>query len=78
MLFLSDSPYFKLLFYIVFTIIKTFIIVGHQFLYPLLVEPGRLWRQQLLYCLCDAIISEETVANKKLLEAQEQMKVTWH
>jgi hypothetical protein len=38
MLFLSDSPYLKLLFYIVSTIIKAFIITGHQFLYPLLVE----------------------------------------
>jgi hypothetical protein len=32
MLFLSDSPYLKLLSYIVSTIIKAFIITGHQFL----------------------------------------------
>jgi hypothetical protein len=43
MLFLSDSPYLKLLSYIVSTIIKAFIITGHQFLYPLLVERGRHW-----------------------------------
>ena len=42
MLFLSHSPYLKLLFYIVFTIIKTFIIKWHQFLYPLFVERSRL------------------------------------
>jgi hypothetical protein len=42
MLFLSDSPYLKLLFYIVSTIIKVFIIIGHQFLYPLLAECGYL------------------------------------
>jgi hypothetical protein len=42
MLFLSDSPYFKLLFYVVSTINKTFIITGHQFLYLLIVESGRL------------------------------------
>ena len=42
MLFLSHSPYLKLLFYIVSTIIKAFIITGHQFLYPLLAERGRL------------------------------------
>jgi hypothetical protein len=33
-LFLSDSPYHKLLFYTVSTIIKAFIITGHQFMYP--------------------------------------------
>jgi hypothetical protein len=44
MLFLSDSPYLKLLFYVISTIIKAFIITGHQFLYPRLVERGRLWR----------------------------------
>ena len=42
MLFLSDSPYLKLLSYIVSTIIKAFI-MGHQFLHPLLTECGRLW-----------------------------------
>jgi hypothetical protein len=42
MLFLLDLPSFKLLFYTVPTIIKTFIITGHQFLYPLLAERGRL------------------------------------
>jgi hypothetical protein len=72
MLFLSDSPYLKLLFYIVSTIIKAFIISGHQFLYPLLVERGRLWRQPLLHCFF-----EETLASKELLQAQEQMKFTW-
>ena len=44
MLLLSDSPYIKLLFHIVSTIIKAFIRTGHQFLYLLLVELGRLWR----------------------------------
>ena len=31
MLFLSNLPYLKLLFYVVSTIIKTFIVTGHQF-----------------------------------------------
>ena len=44
MLFLSDSPYLKLLFYVVSTTIKASVITGHQFLYPLLVERGLLWR----------------------------------
>ena len=34
MLFLSDSPYLKLLFCIVSTISRHFIITGYQFLYP--------------------------------------------
>jgi hypothetical protein len=42
MLFLPDSPNVKLPFYIVSTIIKAFIITGHQILYPLLVEHGHL------------------------------------
>ena len=46
MLFLSGSPYRKLLLYIVSTIINAFMITVHQFLYPLLVERGRLWRQR--------------------------------
>jgi hypothetical protein len=45
MLFLSDSPYLELLFYIVSTMIKAFIITGHHCLYPLHVERGRLWPQ---------------------------------
>ena len=49
MLFLSDSPYLKLLFYIVPVIIKTFIITEHQFRYPLPGERGRLWRHSLLH-----------------------------
>jgi hypothetical protein len=42
MLFLSDSPYLKLLFNTVSTITKAFIKTGNQFLYPLIVEGGRL------------------------------------
>ena len=45
MLFLSDSPHLKLFFHIVSTIIKAFITTGHQFLYPLLIERGRLTPQ---------------------------------
>ena len=45
MLFLLDSPYPKLLFYMISTIIKAFIMTGHQFLYPVLVERGRPWLQ---------------------------------
>jgi hypothetical protein len=41
-LFLSDLLYLKLLFYIVSTIIKAFIVTGQQFLYPVLIERGRL------------------------------------
>jgi hypothetical protein len=41
-IFLSDSRYLRLLFHSVSTIIKPFIIRGHQFQYPLLVERGRL------------------------------------
>jgi hypothetical protein len=44
MLFLSDLPLLKLLFYIVSTVVKAFVITGHQFMYPL-VERGRLWPQ---------------------------------
>jgi hypothetical protein len=45
MLLLSDSPCLKLLFYIVPIIIQAFIVTGHQFLNPLLLESGRLWPQ---------------------------------
>jgi hypothetical protein len=41
-LFLSDSPYLELLFYVVSTIIRAFIISGYQFLYFLFAELGRL------------------------------------
>jgi hypothetical protein len=40
-LFLSNSPHLKLLFYTVSATIKAFTTTGHQFLYPLLVESGR-------------------------------------
>jgi hypothetical protein len=72
MLFLSDSPYLKLLFYTVSTIIKAPIITGRQFLYPLHVEHGRLWRQPLLHCFFDIIIVEGTLASKAHPQAQEQ------
>jgi hypothetical protein len=77
MLFLTDLPYLKLLFYIFSIIIKAFIIKGHQFLYPLLVEHGHLWRQPLLHSFFDVVIVEEMLASKELLQVQEQMKVTW-
>jgi hypothetical protein len=34
-------------------------------------------RQPLLYCFFDVIIVEETQASKELLQAQEQLKITW-
>ena len=73
MLFLSDLPHLKLLFYIVSTIIKVLIITSRQFLYPLHVEHGRLWRQPLLHCFFDVIIVVGTLASKAHPQAQEQM-----
>jgi hypothetical protein len=73
-LFLSNLPYLKLLFYTVSTIIKAFSITTHQFLYPLLVERGYLQRQLLLHCFFDVIIIENMLASMELLH--EQMKVT--
>jgi hypothetical protein len=43
-LFVSDSQYLKLLLCIVCTVIKAFIITGHQFLYLVLIERGHLLR----------------------------------
>ena len=43
MLLLSDSTFFKLFFHIFAAIIEALIIVGHKFLYALLIECGRLW-----------------------------------
>jgi hypothetical protein len=67
-------PYLTLLFYIVSTIIEAFIVTGYQFL---VIEHSRLRRQPLLHYSFDVFIVVETLANKELLQMQEQMKVTW-
>ena len=41
-LLLSDSTYFKLFFHLFAAIIEALIVVGHKFLYTLLIECGRL------------------------------------
>ena len=41
-LLLSDSTFFKLFFHLFAAIIEALIVVGHKFVYTLLIECGRL------------------------------------
>ena len=61
--------------HLMYTIVDAFVIVGHQFLYPFIMERCRL-RCKACNGFFDVVVVE-LPTSKEGYEMQEQMKITW-
>ena len=65
-----------LLFYTVSTIVEALVTALHQFLYPLIVEWGRLGYKARGKSFFDLVVVEPRASNEGF-KMQEQMTITW-